>query len=77
MEKLYTITLNAFGQAFSVSSYNHYGVTGRETVRGSQFYEFHISIYANSRYQALKKVKSIIVNSNWIKTQDLSSLRKF
>jgi len=75
MKKLYTITLNLWNKPFEVSSCNHYGITGRETIKGTCFYEFHISVYANSRYDAYKKAKTIVKESSWVKSQDTSSWR--
>lgn len=78
--KLHEVTLDLFGQEFSVSTTNIHNITGRElptTVYkyGKTKYEFCISVFAKSRYDAIKQVKAVIETSNWIKYQNLKSLR--
>lgn len=70
-ERLYDITLDLFGSEMSLSTVNLKKFSGRK----EGYFEFRLTIYAHSRYNAIKKAKNILKTSSWVKSQDLLSHR--
>lgn len=77
---IYTGIIDLFGKQVSISKVNTCSYTGRETESkdkqfGNTRYEFVISVHAKSYYDARKQILSVLNNSQWIKKQNLKSLR--